>query len=87
MSDRLVFFMPKGYKFQLPEGIEGDVLCDPQKKDKNDLIWWIDDFDKRGPLLFTFDLKKVFNYWSDYPDNLTPEQKEIFDRENPALKQ
>ena len=37
----------------------------------------------RGPIFFSFDLLTVFNLWSDYPWNLTPEQKKIFDKENP----
>lgn len=33
--------------------------------------------------LFSFDKKQVFNMFADYPHNLTPEQKKIFDEENP----
>ena len=30
-----------------------------------------------------FDKKNIFNMFRDYPHNLTPKQKEIFDEENP----
>lgn len=29
------------------------------------------------------DEKTIYGLWSDYPDNLSPEEKEIFDEENP----
>ena len=32
---------------------------------------------------FSFDKETVFNLMTDYPDKLTPEQKTIFDKENP----
>lgn len=56
------------------------------KNNKNDVIWWIDTSDNVGEWLFTFDKKKIFNMFRDYPHELTPEQKEIFDRENPYWK-
>ncbi len=86
MSKECFFTMPKGYEFHWPDGLDlTDVAVgDPMKYDKADKIWWMD-VDLRGPLLFTFDLKNVFNFWSDYPNKLTPEQKKIFDQENPSL--
>ena len=32
---------------------------------------------------FDFDKVKIYNLFADYPHNLTPEEKEIFDKENP----
>lgn len=37
----------------------------------------------KGEWLFSFDKKTVFNMFADYPKALTPEQKQIFDKENP----
>lgn len=53
------------------------------KENPNDRIWWVDDPDTKGVWLFSFDRQKVFNMFEDYPYKLTPEQKRIFDRENP----
>lgn len=53
------------------------------KENETDLIWWVDDPETKGVWEFSFDGETVFNLFSDYPDKLTPEQKEIFDRENP----
>ena len=57
------------------------------KHDPDDLIWWVEyPMPKDGEWLFSFDKEKIFNMFSDYPWKLTPEQKEIFDRENPFWK-
>lgn len=53
------------------------------KNNRGDKIWWIDNSDTVGEWLFTFDKKTIFNMFSDYPSKLTPEQKELFDKENP----
>ena len=54
------------------------------KNNRSDKIWWLDNADERvGEFVFTFDKKQLFNMFADYPHNLTPEQKEIFDKENP----
>lgn len=52
------------------------------KNNEGDVIWWIDS-ECKGEWLFSFDKKKIFNMFADYPDKLTPEQKRIFDKENP----
>lgn len=46
-------------------------------------IWWVDTSDRDGLFLFSFDKKKVYNLFQDYPQKLTAKEKEIFDRENP----
>lgn len=53
------------------------------KENKDDLIYWVDDPRIIGEYFFSFDKKKVFNLFSDYPWKVTKEQKDIFDRENP----
>lgn len=44
---------------------------------------WIENPEKIGEMLFTFDGITIFNLFKDYPHKLTPEQKDVFDRENP----
>lgn len=53
------------------------------KENETDRIWWIDNPDAKGVWLFSFDRETVFNLFEDYPYKLTPEQKAVFDKENP----
>ena len=53
------------------------------KENETDKIYWVDNPDKIGERLFSFDKKTVFNLFQDYPHELTEEQKKIFDEENP----
>lgn len=57
------------------------------KEKKTDKVWWIDNYDKVGVFLFSFDKKKIFNLFRDYPHELTAEQKALFDKENPYWKE
>lgn len=57
------------------------------KNNDTNQIWWVDNPEKIGEYLFTFDKKKIYNLFEDYPYNLTKEQKEIFDKENPYWKE
>lgn len=34
-------------------------------------------------MLFSFDKKRIYNPFAHYPHALIPEEKEIFDKENP----
>lgn len=53
------------------------------KNNPSDIIEWVNN-DKIGVFEFTFDHgQTVFNMFADYPYKLTPEQKAIFDKENP----
>jgi len=54
-------------------------------REDGERIWWVDDTTQKGELLFSFDREKIYNFWKDYPDKLTPEEREIFARENPTL--
>ena len=56
------------------------------KENPKDKIWWLDNCKKVGEMVFSFDKKKRFNVFADYPHNLTKEEKEIFDKENPFWK-
>ena len=57
------------------------------KENPDDSVWWVDTSESDGLFLFSFDGKKIFNLFRDYPHELTPEQKAIFDRENPQWKE
>ena len=53
------------------------------KQNKNDVIWWLDTFDQEGVWVFSFDKKKTYNLFADYPYKMTKTEIEIFDKENP----
>ena len=54
------------------------------KNKPDDAIYWVDNLGESiGEFLFSFDRERVFNLFADYPQALTPEQKAIFDEENP----
>jgi hypothetical protein len=44
---------------------------------------WIDNNDKIGEMLFTFDGEKIFNLFADYPYKLSEEERRVFDEANP----
>ena len=53
------------------------------KNNDNDKIWWLDNGDEqKGEFIFSFDKNKKYNLFQDYPQNLTSQEKDIFDREN-----
>jgi hypothetical protein len=53
------------------------------KNDPDDTIFWVDAPQVIGEFRFSFDKKKIYNLFADYPHNLTKDEKVIFDRENP----
>ena len=58
------------------------------KNEPTDKIWWLDNSEEKvGEWIFSFDKKTTYNMFADYPHNLTTEQKEIFDKENPFWKE
>lgn len=58
------------------------------KKNPKDKIWWVDNGDEvKGEMVFSFDKKKLYNLFKDYPQNLSKEEKEIFDSENEFWKE
>ena len=56
------------------------------KNNKTDAIWWGSDPNIIGEWLCSFDKKKVYNLFKDYPWELSPDEKALFDRENPYWK-
>ncbi len=53
-------------------------------KDKKEYkMWWADVKDSIGTRAFTFDKKKIYFMFGEYPYKLSKEEKEIFDKENP----
>lgn len=59
------------------------LLSDFYKNNDDDKIYWVENLETTGEFLFSFDKKKLFNLFRDYPGELTEEQKNIFDAENP----
>ena len=58
------------------------------KKNPKDKIWWVDNGgDVKGEMVFSFDKKKLYNLFKDYPQNMSKEEKEIFDSENEFWKE
>ena len=54
------------------------------KNKKTDKIWWLDNLGEQiGVFEFSFDKEKIYNLFQDYPHALTPDEIEIFDKENP----
>lgn len=52
------------------------------KNNDGDKIWWLTS-EITGTWEFSFDKKKIYNMFRDYPWKLTKEQVQIFDAENP----
>lgn len=63
------------------------MLSDFYKKNKNDVVWLVDNIDKVGEHLFSFDKKKIYNLFLDYPHNLSKGEVEIFNKENPYWRE
>lgn len=63
------------------------MLSDFYKKNTGDEIYWLDRLDFVGEFLFSFDKKKIFNLFRDYPHELTVEEKNTFDKENKFWKE
>ena len=56
------------------------------KENKNSKVLWIKDDGSIGEFKFTFDKKKVYYLFRDYPNNMTKEEVKIFSKENPYWK-
>ena len=53
------------------------------KNEPTDFVWWLDNPDVIGEFVFSFDRRKQFNLFQDFPFKLTAAQRRIFERENP----
>lgn len=53
------------------------------KENPEDNVWWVDDPETTGIMEISFDRKKIYNLFRDYPWNMTPEEVELFNKENP----
>lgn len=53
------------------------------KKHPGDKIWWVHFYKLVGHMAVTFDKKKILFLFGDYPVKFTPEEKALFDKENP----
>lgn len=53
------------------------------KNEPTDKIWWVDNTETVGERMFSFDRRKIYNLFADYPHALSPKEKAIFDKENP----
>lgn len=49
----------------------------------NNTIWEVEEVGTIGKLLFSFDKKKIYNLWTDYPHKFSAEERRIFDKEYP----
>jgi hypothetical protein len=54
------------------------------KENESDQIWWVEN-DSIGVWEFSFDKKKIYNFFRDYPQNMTDEEVAIFKRENAEM--
>ena len=54
-----------------------------EKDKKNNKIWWTSKIGTFGELNISFDRKKIYNLFKDYPYNMTKEEVEIFKKEEP----
>lgn len=64
------------------------MKSDLYKNKPTDRVMWLEPTGRKvGEWLFTFDGEKFFNLFADYPSKLTPQQKAIFDEENPEWKE
>ena len=78
-------------KPSLSDGLDEVLISESNLKGYSDFyketeeskVWWIDKLDVKGENLFSFDQKKIYNLFADYPHNMTEEEVEIFNQENP----
>lgn len=50
------------------------------KENKDSRVWWTGKLNEIGPLYISFDKKKIYNLFEDYPYNMTIEEIEILEK-------
>ncbi len=68
-------------KLSWEDDLEGSYFF--YKEKESDVIWDVERVGYLDGPLFSFDRKTILCLWTDYPHNFTPEQKAIFDKEQP----
>lgn len=53
------------------------------KENKDNKIWWTGKIGRIGELNISFDREKIYNLFEDYPYNMSEEEIEIFEKEEP----
>lgn len=76
------FYEDDGYIYAFCD-IPGYTDFCKEEKNRNNKIWWTSKIDKIGELNISFDRKKIYNLFKDYPYNMTKEEIEIFKKEEP----
>ena len=66
-------------KYLFSKEFPNDRIWIVERLQDNEIIHIADEY------LFSFDKKVVFDFWKDYPDNLTAEQADIFRNKFPLL--
>lgn len=54
---------------------------DFHKNSRDSQIWWTNKIDSVGELNISFDRKKIYNLFEDYPYNMSQEEIKIFEEE------
>ncbi|MCD5440287.1 DUF7675 family protein [Lactobacillus delbrueckii] len=50
---------------------------------RGDKVWRVDRVDEIGGIEVSFDKKKIYNLWTDYPSKFSAEEIEIIKKEMP----
>ena len=53
------------------------------KEEENNKMWSVHEKNCIGPVLVSFDKKKIYNLWTDYPKDFTKEEIKISKKEMP----
>ena len=53
------------------------------RENETDKVWWLDTYGVYGLHIFSFNKKKQYNLFADYPDKLSVEEWIAFNTENP----